>query len=57
MFFIAGEDIDGEIYEFESYAKTLEDCRKECQEYLETLDGGHFDIFDADGKFIDDVEW
>ena len=60
-FFVMGEDIEGNYYEFESAGKTLIEVKRECQELLETLDGGHFDIYENndEGKdiFIDDVEW
>ena len=60
MFFVHGEDIDGNYYEFTPAGKTIEDVRKECQELLETLGGGLFDIFDisdSEDIFIDSIEW
>lgn len=58
IFYVVGEDIEGSVYDFEPAGKTLKEVKKECQELLESLDGGHFDIFDAEtDKFIDDVEW
>lgn len=60
MFYVVGEDFDGNVYEFESGCEILGEVRAQCQELLETLDGGHFDIFeinDEDENYVDCVEW
>lgn len=60
MFYARGEDYNGNCYEFPSISRTIEEVKKECQELLETLDGGLFDIFVViDGKdvYVDTVEW
>ena len=44
MFYVRGESIDGEYYEFIPAGRTLDEIKDECQELLETLDGGFFGI-------------
>lgn len=36
--------------------KNYEDCKAQVVQALETCGGGHADMFNADGEFIDDVE-
>lgn len=56
-FYIEGEDFDGNCYSFESNGD-LQDVIDECEEYLQSLGGGHFDIYDsATDQFVDYVEW
>lgn len=60
MFYVHGEDIDGNYYEFEPAGQTIEAIEKECQELLETLGGGLFDIFnitDSEDVYLSTVEW
>lgn len=60
MFYVMGESIDDEYFEFTPAGKTLEEVRKECQELLETLDGGSFDIYDitdSEDIYLDTVEY
>lgn len=58
MFYVVSEDIEGTTYSFEPASDDIQEVKNECQELLETLDGGHFDIYDSDtDEFIDYVEW
>ncbi len=60
MFYVMGESCDGEYYEFTPAGKTLEEVKEECQELLETLDGGNFDIYmitDSEDIYLDTVEY
>lgn len=55
-----GESIDDEYFEFTPVGNTLEEVKKECQELLETLDGGSFDIYDitdSEDIYLDTVEY
>jgi hypothetical protein len=60
MYFCTGEDIEGNYYEFAPAGTTLEEIERECQEYIETLGGGAFDIFDVRDStdiYLGTVEW
>lgn len=60
MFYVCGESIDGEPYDFVSISRTLNEVHDECRELLETLDGGFFDIYriTKSGKeYIDSIDW
>lgn len=55
--YISGEDIDGNYYDFSSYASDVDAVIAECQELLESLDGGLFMIYDKEGHFVTRVEY
>ena len=62
-FILEGENIDGDILtscvEFEnveSFKDACELAELEAIHMLESEEGGHIDIFDIDGNFINDVE-
>ena len=55
-FVIEGEDVEGDYIFFEFYG-TMDQAQIECEKTLEFAGGGHLDIFDEEGNFIDDVEW
>lgn len=62
-FILEGENIDGDILtsciEFEnveSFKDACELAELEAIHMLEAEEGGHIDIFDIDGKFINDIE-
>lgn len=60
MFYVRGESIDGEYYEFIPAGRTLNEIKDECQELLETLDGGFFGIYnitDDSDSLVDYVDW
>lgn len=38
------------------YGRNLQDCKNQITEELKLWGGGHADIFDEDGEFIDDIE-
>lgn len=57
MYYLKGEDIDGNQYQFTTFARNVEECKQECQEYLETLEGGYFEIFADNNEFLDRVDW
>lgn len=54
---VAGQDMDGNCYDFISYAPNIEAVEAECQELLETLDGGIFLIYDYTGHYVTRVEY
>ncbi len=56
IFTIEGEDYNGLEYSFDHRA-SLEETIKYCQELLETLDGGHFKIFNSINELVAEVEW
>ena len=57
-FYVVGEDIDGEIIEYE-FEGILENCKIDAEKTLALVGGGHLDIFiihnDYD-EFVGDVE-
>jgi len=62
-FILEGENVDGDFLqscvEFEnaeSFKDACELANKEAVNMLKFENGGHIDIFDIDGKFINDVE-
>ena len=62
-FTFEGENTDGdlltdyfELEGMESFKEACEFAEKEAIQMLEDECGGHIDIFDGDGKFINDVE-
>ena len=60
MFYVQGEDFDGNYYEFEPASQILTEIKAECQELLESLGGGCFDIMNvtsSEDEYIDSVEW
>jgi len=38
------------------FGENVEECAEKVKEELEMWGGGHADMFDEDGEFIDDVE-
>ena len=57
-FYIVGEDIDGEIIEYE-FEGILENCKIDAEKTLAFAGGGHLDIFVCYGdydEFVGDVE-
>lgn len=57
-FYIVGEDIDGEIIEYE-FEGILENCKIDAEKTLAFAGGGHLDIFvchDDYDEFVGDVE-
>ena len=62
-FILEGENIDGDLIAFELEYNNYESFSKACNavegdaiSILEDEHGGHIDIFNIDGKFINDVE-
>lgn len=58
IFYVVGEDIDGNIIEFDINTD-LDSCVSKCEEVLTSVDGGHLDIFiveDDHDVFVRDVE-
>ena len=62
-FILEGENVDGDFldfcFEYENFENFLDACNaieKDAVSILEGENGGHIDIFDMDGKFINDVE-
>lgn len=57
-FYIVGEDIDGEIIEYE-FEGILENCKIDAEKTLAFSGGGHLDIFvchDDYDEFVAEVE-
>ena len=62
-FILEGENIDGDLItieleynNYESFSKACDAVENDAISILEDEYGGHIDIFDIDGKFINDVE-
>ena len=58
IFYIVGEDIDGNIIEFDLNTD-IDSCVLKCEEVLTSVNGGHLDIFiveDDHDVFVQDVE-
>jgi hypothetical protein len=58
IFYVVGEDIDGEIIEYE-FEGILENCKIDAEKTLAFVGGGHLDIFvihDDYDEFICDME-
>ena len=62
-FILEGENVDGDFLQscvefenVESFKDACELANKEAIDMLKFENGGHIDIFDIDGKFINDVE-
>ena len=63
FFILEGENIDGDFlqeeWEFEnveSFGDACELVKQGAERLLKENGGGHIDIFDIDGKFVNDVE-
>ena len=62
-FVLEGENVDGDLlsfeFEYENFENFLDACNaveNDAVNILKDENGGHIDIFDMDGKFINDVE-
>lgn len=58
IFYVVGEDIEGDIIEFD-FEGDINSCVSKCEEVLTSVNGGHLDIFiveDDHDVFIRDVE-
>ena len=62
-FILEGENIDGDLIaieleynNYESFSKACDAVENDAISILEDEYGGHVDIFDIDGNFINDVE-
>ena len=61
-FMLEGETVEGDLIvesfttEASSQFDAYDQSRARAIEILDELDGGHIDIFDEDGVFINDVE-
>ena len=62
-FILEGENIDGDFlqeeWEFENVESFYDACvlvEQEAEKLLKENGGGHIDIFDVEGNFINDIE-
>ena len=62
-FVLEGENVDGDLlsfaFEYENFENFLDACNaveNDAISILEDENGGHIDIYDMNGKFINDVE-
>lgn len=58
IFYVVGEDIEGNIIEFDVNTD-IDSCVLKCEEVLTSVNGGHLDIFiveDEHEVFVQDVE-
>ncbi len=62
-FVLEGENVNGDFLQFEYTFENAESFSDACNlaedtavKILESEDGGHLDIYDNEGKFLNDVE-